>query len=593
MSTKPVSAGPSSPAREHDAAAHVVQFYEDPSFLLAQLSRFVGTALGAGDSAVVIATKAVRDGLTQRLKTRGFDTLLAANQDRYITVDAAETLSKFMANGMPDAARFQGVIAPLLVRAKAVAEGENPRIVAFGEMVALLWGEGNSEAAIRLEQLWNDLAKTHSFNLWCGYPLSGFSQKKDSDSFIRICEEHSAVLPDESYMSLATEEMRLRNIAALQQKAQALESERALRQSEERFRHLIEAAQDYAIFMLEPNGCISSWNLGAERIKGYKASEIIGKHFSVFYPEEDIRNGKPQWELEVAARDGRVEDEGWRLRKDGSRFWANVIITALRNDVGNLVGFSKVTRDFTDRMQAHEAVVAARQRLEESENSLRQLSRHLLRTQDEERRRIGRDLHDSLGQYLSALKMKLGSLNAIAGRDPGVARDIEECAHLADESIKEVRTVSYLLYPPMLEQFGLKSAISWYLNGFSDRSGIKTSFDVGKDFGRLDPDVELAMFRVLQESLTNVHRHSGSPTANVRLRIQDGEAILEISDHGKGISGNSEKAGTIGIGTLGVGMRGMNERMRQLGGRIELSSSSPGTTVTAIISVDRGTENGK
>jgi PAS domain S-box-containing protein len=561
--------------------------------LLGQVSRFVGTALGAGDAAVVIATKAVRDGLTQRLKTRGFDTFLAANQDRYITVDAAETLSKFMANGMPDAARFEAAIAPLLIRAKAAAEGENPRVVAFGEMVALLWGEGNSEAAIKLEQFWNDLAKTHRFNLWCGYPLSGFSQKKDSDSFIRICEEHSAVLPDESYMSLATEEMRLRNIAALQQKAQALESERALRQSEERFRHLVEAAQDYAIFMLEPNGCISSWNLGAERIKGYKASEIIGKHFSAFYPEEDIRNGKPQWELEIAARDGRVEDEGWRLRKDGSRFWANVIITALRNDAGNLVGFSKVTRDFTDRMRAHEAVVTARQRLEESENSLRQLSRHLLRTQDAERRRIGRDLHDSLGQYLAALKMKLAALNAIAGRDAGVARDIEECVHLADESIKEVRTVSYLLYPPMLEQFGLKSAISWYLDGFSDRSGIKTSFGIGKDFGRLDPDVELAMFRVLQESLTNVHRHSGSSTAEVRLRIQDGEAILEISDHGKGISGNLEKAGTIGIGTLGVGMRGMNERMRQLGGRIELSSSSSGTTVTAIIPIVSGAESGK
>jgi signal transduction histidine kinase len=231
--------------------------------------------------------------------------------------------------------------------------------------------------------------------------------------------------------------------------------------------------------------------------------------------------------------------------------------------------------------------------LEESENSLRQLSRHLLRTQDAERRRIGRDLHDSLGQYLAALKMKLAALNAIAGRDAGVARDIEECVHLADESIKEVRTVSYLLYPPMLEQFGLKSAISWYLDGFSDRSGIKTSFGIGKDFGRLDPDVELAMFRVLQESLTNVHRHSGSSTAEVRLRIQDGEAILEISDHGKGISGNLEKAGTIGIGTLGVGMRGMNERMRQLGGRIELSSSSSGTTVTAIIPIVSGAESGK
>jgi PAS domain S-box-containing protein len=573
-------------ARETAHSGHVVQFYENPSFLLDQLSRFVGTALGAGDAAIVIARKAIRDGLTQRLKARGFDVAQAANQDRYIALDAAEVLSKFMGNDLPDPERFSNTIETFLVRAKAAAEGENPRVVAFGEMVALLWAEGRTEAAIRLEQLWNDLAKTYSFNLWCGYPLAGFSKQEDGEAFVRICEEHSAVIPDESYTALTTEEMRLRNVAALQQKAQALEAERILRRSEERFRHLVEAAQDYAIFMLKPSGCISSWNVGAERIKGYRASEIIGKHFSVFYSEEDIRAGKPQRLLEIAAAEGRVEDEGWRIRKDGSRFWADVIITALRDESGSLIGFSKVTRDFTDRMRAAEELQAAKHRLEESEKSLRELSRHLLRTQDEERRRIGRDLHDSLGQYLSALKMKLASLNSTVGNNAKVQREIDECMDLAEESIKDVRTVSYLLYPPMLEQFGLRSAISWYLDGFSNRSGIETTFDTSKDFGRLAPDVELAMFRVLQESLTNVHRHSSSPTASVRLSVRDGLAVLEISDRGKGIPGHLSHAESDWIGTLGVGMRGMNERMRQLGGRIELSSSPEGTTVTATIPIE-------
>jgi PAS domain S-box-containing protein len=321
-------------ALETAHSGHVVQFYENPSFLLDQLSRFVGTALGAGDAAVVIARKAIRDGLTQRLKARGFDVARAANRDRYIAVDAAEVLSKFMGNDLPDPERFRDTVGEFLVRAKAASEGENPRVVAFGEMVALLWAEGRTEAAIRLEQLWNDLAKTYSFNLWCGYPLAGFSKQEYSEAFVRICEEHSAVIPDESYTALTTEEMRLRNVAVLQQKAQALEAERNLRQSEERFRHLVEAAQDYAIFMLEPSGCISTWNVGAERIKGYGASEIIGRHFSVFYPEEDIRAGKPQRLLAIAAAEGRVEDEGWRIRKDGSRFWADVIITALRDESG-------------------------------------------------------------------------------------------------------------------------------------------------------------------------------------------------------------------------------------------------------------------
>ena len=571
----------------HEQSTHLVQFYEQDSFLLEELSRFIGIALGAGDAAVVIATKAHRDGLSDRLRARGFDTVKASKQDRYITVDAAETLSKFIVNGEPDAERFAGTIGPLLARAKAAGEGENPKVAAFGEMVALLWAEGKADAAIRLEQLWNELAKTYSFHLWCGYPLTHFSQREHSEAFSRICAEHSAVVPDESYMSLATEEMRLRNVAVLQQKAQALESERALRLSEERFHILVEAVQDYAIFLLEPNGCISSWNIGAERIKGYKPSEIIGKHFSVFYPEEDIRAGKPERELEVAARDGRLEDEGWRIRRDGSRFWANVIITALRGDGGKLIGFAKVTRDFTERVRVYHDLQAARENLQRSENSLRQLSRHLLRTQDEERRRIGRDLHDSLGQYLSALKMKLATLKL--ARDNGNMQDIAECTDLAEECVKEVRTVSYLLYPPMLEEFGLKSAISWYLEGFAKRSDIQTTFEVSADFERLDSDVELAMFRVLQESLTNVHRHSGSSTADVRLRTDGGLAILEISDHGKGIPGHLEQSGNDWPNTLGVGLRGMNERIRQLGGRLELSSSSQGTTVTAIVAVGQQT----
>ena len=582
-SATPIPAAGSSLNPQSVDGAHVVQFYEQDSFLLDQLSRFIGTALGGGDAAVVIATKAHREGLSQRLKARGLDIAKAAKQGRYIALDAAETLASLSVGGQPDPERFVAIIGPVLERARNAAEGENPQIAAFGEMVALLWSEGNPDGAIKLEQYWNLLGKIHPFTLWCGYPLAEFAKKEHADLFQRICAEHSAVIPNENYMALATEEMKLRAIATLQQKAQALDSEQALRRSEERFRQLVEAAQDYAIFMLDPNGCVSSWNAGAERIKGYRPAEIIGRHFSTFYPEEDIRAGKPTRELEIAVKDGRVEDEGWRVRKDGSRFWANVIIMALRDDHGNLIGFSKITRDFTERMRAHTALEAVKKKLEESEGSLRELSRHLLRTQDEERRKIGRDLHDSLGQYLSVLKMKLASLKSAGKHNGTAAQDLAECVELADESLKEVRTASYLLYPPMLEEFGLKSAISWYVDGFSTRSGIETSFHVQENFGRLQEDAELALFRVLQESLTNVHRHSGSTTAEVRLSSRDGWAVLEIRDQGKGIPGHSEQSEQGFVGRLGVGMRGMNERMRQLGGKIELKSSSRGTTVTAMI----------
>jgi len=354
--------------------------------------------------------------------------------------------------------------------------------------------------------------------------------------------------------------------------------ELALRRSEERSRLFIEAVQDYAIFMLDPEGIVSTWNTGAERIKGYKAWEIIGQHFSRFYPEEDVRSGKPAWELQVAMKEGRFEDEGWRVRKDGSKFWASVIINTVKDRDGNLIGFSKVTRDFTDRMLAQKALEDSQMKLYRSEKSLRKLSLHLLRTQDEERRRIGREIHDSLGQYLAALKIKLDSISE------NNSDEIAECANLVEECVKEVRTISYLLYPPMLEEMGLKSAVLWYLEGFSKRSGIKTSFDIPEDFGRLNRDTELVLFRVLQESLTNVQRHSGSATTTIKISRTKDVVTLQVSDQGKGLpSAILEEGSQDWMGSLGVGLRGMSERLKQLGGTLDISSGQSGTQVLATV----------
>jgi PAS domain S-box-containing protein len=577
----------------HDHIGHAVQLYTDDGFLIDVLSRFIGGALAVGDAAVVVATAAHRIELERRLSGRGVDTSKASAQGRYIVLDASETLPRFMVNGAVDESRFKALISEVLNQVTAVIHGEDCRIAVFGELVALLWAQRKPQEAIRVEQFWNDLAKTYSFSLLCAYPIAGFDNERHIEPFLKMCSTHSGVVPSESYLGLSSEDDRLRSVAELQQKAEVLEKELATRERDEQFRLLVATVQDYAIFMLDPSGNISSWNAGAERIKQYKAEEIIGKHFSQFYPEEDIRNGKPDWELTVALKEGRLEDEGWRIRKDGSRFWANVIITAVRDSSGKLVGFAKVTRDVTVKMQAQQALqkeVAerreAQKQLHRSEKSLRELSLHLLATQDEERRRIGRDLHDSLGQYLAVLKMKLDSITSVLGKTDPVAEDVSQCIRLTEDSIKEVRTVSYLLYPPMLEEMGLKSAIPWYLDGFSARSGIKTTFSVEADFARLPRDRELALFRVLQESLTNVHRHSGSKTATVRLLTQDNMGILEIEDTGTGVSQQLlEHAGEDWMGALGVGVRGMNERMRQLGGTLELVSNESGTTVRAKMPV--------
>lgn len=350
---------------------------------------------------------------------------------------------------------------------------------------------------------------------------------------------------------------------------------------EEPFVLFVESVQDYAIFMLDVQGIVSTWNAGAERAKGYTSSEIIGKHFSAFYPQ-DVRSTKPQELLNRAASEGHVEDEGWRVRKDGSKFWARVTITAVKDESGTLIGFGKVTRDLTEQKRNEQALEDSRRKLQDSEKSLRELSLHLLRTQDEERRRIGREIHDSLGQYLSVLKMKLDSMPATG------TGEIAECARITEECVKEVRTISYLLYPPMLEEMGLKSAVPWYLDGFSQRSGIQTTFRIPDAFERLSRDAELVLFRVLQESLTNIQRHSGSKTAEISIDSAGDSVTLQVTDHGKGIPAAILEQGTQDwMGSLGVGLRGMSERLRQLGGALEISSGDAGTKVCATVPLEK------
>jgi PAS domain S-box-containing protein len=590
MSTSALSPDPMNLAMAKQAeiapqGEHVVYFYQESDALLESLSDFIGSALGAGNAAIIIATKVHLDGLQQRLKARGLDTLRASRQGRYVALDASALLSQIMVNGMPDEERFAGTVGLAIARSRVALRSPRPEIVAFGEMVALLWTEGKIDAAIRLEQLWNELAKKYSFSLRCAYPMAGCHREKNIQPLVRICAEHSAAMFQDGDTFLKSSDGKI-----------------ALRRTEERFRLLVDAVQDYAIFMLDEQGHVSSWNTGAERIKGYAVSEIIGKHFSIFYPEEDLQAGKPAWELEVAAKEGRFEDDGWRLRKDGSRFWANVIISAIRDESGQLIGFGKVTRDCTEKIKANEALrkqiierTEAQRKLHESEKSLRQLSLRLLQTQDEERRRIGRDLHDSVGQYLVGLKMKVDSLKSSAARSQrGDSSELAECSQLIEDAISEVRTISYLLYPPMLEELGLKSAVPWYLDGFTKRSGIKTTFEVSPEFDRIPGDLELALFRVLQESLTNVHRHSGSSTATVRLLITKRTVVLQIIDEGKAAqSKKPDDHGQDWMAALGVGLRGMDERLRQLGGTLKLSSTAEGTTVTAMLPLPDGPSEGE
>jgi len=223
--------------------------------------------------------------------------------------------------------------------------------------------------------------------------------------------------------------------------------------------------------------------------------------------------------------------------------------TTLRDNEGKPIAWLEINTDITSRKRAEEAA--------------RSLSGHILTLQDEERRRLARELHDSVGQLLSAIKMNSAGFQSVQG-DSAVAKAASDNAILIDQVISEIRTMSHLLHPPLLDEVGLPSALRWYADGFSERSKIAVDADIADDIERLGNDAEIAIFRVVQECLTNVHRHSGSNSASLRLAQEHGHVLLEIKDTGKGIPPEKQSAVT-SSGQLGVGFRGMGDAYDNLG----------------------------
>jgi PAS domain S-box-containing protein len=239
----------------------------------------------------------------------------------------------------------------------------------------------------------------------------------------------------------------------------------------------------------------------------------------------------------------------------------------------------ELEKKVAERTAALEAEVMDRKR---AEISLRELTGRLLRTRDEERRHMARELHDHAGQTLVALGLNLFALHQAAeGHDQKIVSLAAEGQQLSDDLSKEIRTLSYLLHPPLLDEVGLASALRWYVDGFSERSKIQVDLELPADLGRLPGELELVIFRIVQESLTNVHRHSGSASAKIRLTRSERLVEVEISDRGKGIP--SARLGEMTPAQIGVGVRGMEERVRQFGGVLHIDSGPTGTTVAVSI----------
>jgi PAS domain S-box-containing protein len=375
-----------------------------------------------------------------------------------------------------------------------------------------------------------------------------------------------------------------------------------------KFRAVFEQTTVFAAIM-NLDGTVVDANRLCLDVCGYKAEEVLGKPFCE----------TPWWRNHLDAQDKiraatAQAAEGIPYREtllysfaDGSERVVDFALFPIRDEAGKVLFLHPTGVDITDRKQVEAELRQSREDLERTvnartqelaaslasleseiklrettEKSLRELSARTLRLQDEERRRFARDLHDSTGQTLAALKMSLASLQELMTQIAKAPNLIDDLEALAEQAVQEIRTTSHLLHPPMLDEVGFSSAAQWYVDGFSKRSGIKTSLELTTR-PSLTKDEELAFFRILQESLTNVLRHSASSSVDIRLDSDQNDAILSIRDYGKGIPPETLASFRETAAGVGVGLGGMRQRIRELGGYLKVDSDQHGTCITATM----------
>lgn len=349
--------------------------------------------------------------------------------------------------------------------------------------------------------------------------------------------------------------------------------EEALQRSEREFSTLVENSPD-VISRLDRDLRYTYVSPTLERIAGVGTHEFVGKT-----PREVAIPGYDWSAFESSC--GEVFSTGKTVVREFTyreRKYRTRIIPEFSADrsIDSLIAISE---DVTERLRA--------------EQELADLTVRLFTLQDEERRRIARELHDGAAQNMFGITISLANLQQHTSDESETSRIISECQLLAEQSLTELRTLSYLLHPPILDQAGLVLALQWYVEGFAKRSGIYVDLIAIEDIGRLPSEIETALFRIVQESLTNIRRHSGSETASIRLEKKANEVTLEIADRGIGMPKNGFLESSRGIAELGVGIPGMRQRLIQLGGRLRIESTDHGTTIVAVVPASEGANNGK
>jgi len=371
-------------------------------------------------------------------------------------------------------------------------------------------------------------------------------------------------------------------------------AEEIIRASEERMRLILASATDYAVFTLDARRNVTGWSPGAEAVFGYSENEMIGRLGDVLFTPDDQTAGEPEREASSAQETGRAADERWYVRKDGTRFFANGVLTQL--GVGGPSGFVKVLRNLTDRKQMEDELRAARDELgmrvsertadlaktvkalETEIGRRRELSRQLVQASEAERRRVSRDLHDTASQILAGLSLAAGALQREAGLSPAGKEKAEEVSLLAESLSKELHVVAVRLRPTALDDVGLATALTELVQNWSNRTGVGAEIGViGIDQERLPAEVETVIYRVVQEALTNIAKHAGATKVSVLVNRLGTEAQVAVEDDGHGFDRGATESRRLGLA-------GMRERVEVVGGTLEIETTAgSGTTILARI----------
>jgi len=365
----------------------------------------------------------------------------------------------------------------------------------------------------------------------------------------------------------------------------------AVRQGEERFRLLVDSIRDCSILLLSADGAVTSWNPGTRLVEGYEADDVIGRNHSLFCTAEDIARGYPGLALDTAAAAGQHEAEGWRVRKDGSTFWAHVVITAMKDETGKLSGFARVARDLTERKVAEEQLrkiaVELEQRvsertleLRESHMRLRELATELTLTEQRERRRLAGDLHDYLAQLLVLIRIKIHQISAQV-KEPAPASLLMEADHAIIDALDYTRSLVAELAPPALQEFGLLEGFEWLAEQMKNH-GLKVTVHKHVQDVVLGADQAVLVFQSTRELLFNVLKHAGTNQATLIIdRNSDGHLVVSVKDEGRGfdphamLARNDERKR--------FGLFSVRERTEAMGGKLEVTSLSNQGTCAALI----------